>query len=348
MRTSALRLLAAVAVSALTLIPTPAAQADANTTLLGIRAPGGTDHYSLNAMRWWQGDKYNAVAQFYGGSDLSGAGVNAIMTQLWNQFAVPSFSLGLVFKNTDIAAGLVDVQIDNVAQHVKIFLSGPDLVYGNADDRRAYMRPAWEMNGSWSAWSPCSGTNGTAADFRNMWRHLHSRYTRIGIDRTRLAWIFSANQSDTNSSVCSPEQLYPGDAYVDWTGIDGYSWDANHTPADVFDPMLNRLRALAPTKPVGINEVGVHTGVVGGKSPWITAYHDYIEARDIRMSLWFNIDKENDWAVFGGAGGDHTFNQGSTVYNGYSAYRTETFTARMIGSNRTNARLLTDSQFLGS
>ena len=34
---------------------------------------------------------------------------------------------------------------------------------------------------------------------------------------------------------------------------------------------------------------------------------EYIRAQDVRMVAWFYEDKETDWAVFGGSGGDGTY-----------------------------------------
>ena len=65
------------------------------------------------------------------------------------------------------------------------------------------------------------------------------------------------------------------------------------------------------------------------------------------MAVWFKIDKEKDWAVLGGAQGDEDFTLGLKTYRGWKAYREGVAGLTITGSDGTNARLLTDTQFAG-
>ena len=334
----------AIVLGSVTLAPT-AHGAATSATLIGVRAPGVGDSYDLGAMRSWQG-KTNAVALIFRKTSVPAADLVAKMTAVWNAGSVPAYSVELVDSNASIAAGNVDAQIDGVARAIKLWLAGPDLRYGSGDDRRAYIRLAWEANGSWYRWSPCASAGGTASDYRAMWHRYHDRYAALGVGSDRLAWIFSVNQSDT-STKCRAESLYPGDAYVDWTGVDGYTWSLANGPSAVFGPMTARLRAVAPSRPVSVNEAGAASATSGGKSAYITRYFEWLRDNDIRMALWFNVDKERDWAVFGGALGDEVFRSGTSVFTAWKAYRQGVSNNRIVGSDRSNPRLLTDAQFLG-
>jgi hypothetical protein len=298
-------------------------------------------------MNAWQG-KTNAVVQTYVRSSWTPAVVVARLEGIWNAGSVPALSFDLQVTNPQVLAGEIDTNLEAVAAAVKVWLSGSDGQYGTADDKRAYFRPAWEANGNWYRWGPChhAGGTGTIADYKAMWRHLHRTFAAAGIERTRMAWIYSVNADDT-VAACTAEALYPGDDYVDWTGIDGYTGASAKSAMDVFQPMALRLRDLAPTKPLSINEWGSDTRVSGGKSAFIDAQFAAAKALGVRMNLIFNVDKERDWAMFGGAGGDETFTFGGRTHNAWSAYRRNVADPVVIGADAANLRLLTDAQFLG-
>ncbi|MEN3271979.1 MAG: mannan endo,4-beta-mannosidase [Actinomycetota bacterium] len=343
------QLVTIVTVLLLTIGPAPVSRASVGTTLLGVRAPNPSDPYSLSALRTWQGGKTDAVALFFRKADYPATGVVSALSSLWKSGRVPMYSVEMTSSNAAVAKGLLDLKLDATASAIRSWLAGPDHRYGNADDRRAYIRPAWEPNGNWYGWSPCSLGGGTADDYKAMWRHVHDRYDRAGIDSAHLAWVFSVNQADW-ADRCKAEALYPGDAYVDWTGIDGYTRSINATPASVFAPMVARLRAMAPKKPVSVNEAGAATAALIGKSAYITAYFDWLAANDIRMAIWFNLDRattRQNWAVFGGSSGDETFTDGLKTYRAWRAYRVGIASTTIVGSDAANPRLLTDAQFLG-
>src|SRR5438477_654456 len=53
------------------------------------------------------------------------------------------------------------------------------------------------------------------------WRRIHDRFVAAGA--TNVVWVWAPNVTDVEGG---PETMayYPGDAYVDWTGVDGYNW----------------------------------------------------------------------------------------------------------------------------
>ena len=350
------RLLAVVAAAAvLVALAAPAADArrhprktarlETTQTLIGMRAAAPSDPYSFEAVNAWQG-KRNAIGTIFRRTNTPNDQLVAKLAEVWASGAVPMLSIDLVDSNATIASGARDEQIDATALAIKTWLSGPDGSYGTADDRRIYLRLAWEPNGNWYRWSPCHADGGTAADYRRMWVRYHKRYRRLGIDRSHLAWVFSVNQTDWKTDACTAESLYPGHKYVDWLGIDGYTWSFGQGPAEVFGPMAARLRAMAPGTPLGINEAGVHRDATIGKSAYLTAYFEWIRANDIGMAVWFNIDKEKDWSVFGGLPGDEHFTHDGQAHLAWKAYRLGVAAPNIVGSDPTNPRLLTDAQFL--
>jgi hypothetical protein len=143
-----------------------------------------------------------------------------------------------------------------------------------------------EMNGTWAAYS--AGKNGnTAADFVNMWRHFHDLAVQVGA--TNITWVWCPNIDPGN--IYTPySSLYPGDGYVDWTGFNGFNTDGRSTFSWLFGASYNRLRQVAPSKPILISEIGAEE-TVGGKASWITdAFSTQLPKNfpQIKAVVWFN------------------------------------------------------------
>lgn len=123
-----------------------------------------------------------------------------------------------------------------------------------------------EMNGTWYPYSP--GQNGnTAAGFVAAWRHMHNIFTSVGA--TNVTWVWCPN-IDPNGMFTPYSQLYPGDSYVDWTGLIGYNWGGSlwASFSSLFASSYSALRQLAPTKPILIGETA-SAEAGGSKSSWI-------------------------------------------------------------------------------
>lgn len=330
-------------------------------TLLGVYYGNeGFKMEQVQAMEAWQAKKHAVVNLFAAWNSTSKVMKNLFSLQLpalWNNGNVPMvtwqpYTSQQTPGNVEalIAKGDYDAYIGTWADKMKGFLAGPDQIYGNADDRRVYLRLAHEMNGDWYPWGAAVGNN-LPGDYQAMWRRVWDIFASKGMDHTRLQWVWSVNAEDFGGFPA--EEYYPGDAYVDWIAIDGYNWGNNYwtEPAPLFDDMVWRLRALT-SKPLAITEFGstssTATGTdVSAKSQWITGAFEYVQAHDIRMAVWFNVDKERDWASFGGSEGTGTFRYNRTTYKTYPSYKDAIGGGGFMPSDQTNPRLLTDLQFFG-
>ncbi len=153
-----------------------------------------------------------------------------------------------------------------------------------------FLRFAGEMNGNWTTWS--EETNGNAAgQFVLAWRHVHDIFTQVGA--TNATWVWCPNVE--NAPTIPLPELYPGNAYVDWAGMDGYNFASSiqGTPwwsfARVFQVTYNHLLALVPASmPIMIGETGsVEQG--GSKSQWIT------DALTVQLTTHFQRLKALVW-----------------------------------------------------
>lgn len=124
--------------------------------------------------------------------------------------------------------------------------------------RPVYIRSAHEMNVPGAhPWS--MGVNGnTPAQFVAAWRYIVDRFRAGGA--TNVKWVWSPNTVDTDKPLTG---LYPGDAYVDMIGLDGYNWGTAKDPSwlgwrtftQIFGATYDQVRGLAPSKPVFVTEM---------------------------------------------------------------------------------------------
>jgi beta-mannanase len=131
-----------------------------------------------------------------------------------------------------------------------------------AEAAKAYGKPllirfAPEMNGNWYPWSEQVNGN-SPGGYVQAWQHVHNIFAEDGV--TNVKWIWSPNIVGSGSSGASSDlaELYPGNAYVDYVGIDGYSYPIDGCPAasELFGPTLAITSQLSD-RPVMIAETGI-------------------------------------------------------------------------------------------
>jgi hypothetical protein len=187
--------------------------------------------------------------------------------------------------DADVASGKYDTWLKAQAEAIKRFGHPLFLLFDE------------EMNGTWYPYSPGLDGN-TAADFVAMWRHVHDIFSSVGANNVTWVWCPNVIQLDGAGNRASPPlgDLYPGDAYVDWTGLNGYNWGANDWESfkKVFGHSYNQLLEIAPNKPIMIGETAsAEEG--GSKAAWITdALSVDLPKRfpEIRALLWF------EWRIY--------------------------------------------------
>jgi len=167
-----------------------------------------------------------------------------------------------------------------------------------------FLRFDWEMNTNGVPYSEHANGN-RPGEFVRMWRHVHRIFTQVGA--RNVTWVWCPNV-EYDESVKPLSALYPGDAYVDWTCLDGYNWGTSPThPAGwmsfdtvfrgTYDLVTDRI---APSKPVMIGETA-STELGGSKARWIAdALGIEIPSRYPRVAavVWFNKYWDDmDWPI---------------------------------------------------
>ena len=149
-----------------------------------------------------------------------------------------------------------------------------------------FLRFNHEMNGWWYPWGEGKLSNGTivngnsAGDFVRAWRHVHGLFRSVGA--TNVTWVWSPNHMGTSSQYPSLSTVYPGDAYVNWTGFSVYN---KYSTWAGLNPLLtgsggmtwfrnsySNMLTVAPTKPIMLAEWASLEAGDGGtkKAAWIT------------------------------------------------------------------------------
>jgi hypothetical protein len=218
-------------------------------------------------------------------------------------------------------------------------LAGPDGVVGTADDlslakcaagqydthwarladnlvyyglHSAYLRPGWEMDGSWFAWRAEPGS-GREAHFAGCFRRIVQTMRQR---QPTAQWRFVLNTATAWSNRSYLEAIWPGDQYVDVVGIDFYdqSWYANTYPYPSGCDAACRLArqqtawhytsrhlftlrdfALARGKSIAIPEWGVAIrpdGHGGGDNPYyMRKMHEFIHdpQNEVEFHAYWNV-----------------------------------------------------------
>jgi Glycosyl hydrolase family 26 len=215
----------------------------------------------------------------------------AIPVLSWSSASIPSSLNQPDFQLSDVIEGSYDDYIRKFASEAQ--------AWGHP----FFLRFNWEMNGNWMPWSEQVNGNGPG-QYVAAWRHVHDIFTSVGA--TNATWVWCPFV-DPDHSLQSLASLYPGDAYVDWSSLDGYNWGTNPAAPrgwKSFDQLFASTYAeivekIAPGKPLMIGEVG-SSEYGGSKSAWISDMLAKIPAEYpmVRGLLWFDAFSDNmDWPI---------------------------------------------------
>jgi hypothetical protein len=227
----------------------------------------------------------------------------AIPVFSWNSTASPPSLSQPSFRLSSLIEGRYDSYIREFAAEAK--------AWGHP----FFLRFDWEMNGFWFPWS--EGVNGNRpGQFVAAWRHVHDIFTSVGA--TNVTWVWCPNV-DLSGELTQLRSLYPGNAYVDWTGLDGFNWGKragspgwqsfNRVFHSSYDRIANKI---APGKPMLLAETA-SSDRGGSKPAWIrnmlyTVRHGY---RKVRGLIWYDVDdRHTHWPIETSAGASRAFRSG--------------------------------------
>jgi hypothetical protein len=159
----------------------------------------------------------------------------------------------------------------------------------------AVIRPGWEFNGSWFRWTAKDNPAGFAEYFRQIVTSMRS------VPGAAFAFDWTTN---LGKASVAPDLAYPGDAYVDYIGMDVYdhSWAPGSTDPvvrwrDIRDQayglVWHRNFAAAHGKPMTYPEWALSErpdGHGGGDDPYyIEQMHNWIAANNVAYHNYFEF-----------------------------------------------------------
>lgn len=212
----------------------------------------------------------------------------AIPVFSWASQSIPSQTSEPDFQLADTIAGRYDEFIRRFAEDARDW------------GHPFFLRFNWEMNGNWFPWM--EGVNGNQpGESVAAWRHVHDIFAQVGADN--VTWVWCPNV-DPRGKLGDLASLYPGDEYVDWTGLDGYNWGPSRGGWASFNDLYSSTYhaiadSLAPDKPMMIGEMG-STEAGGSKAEWVAEALQAIPAEypKVRGALWFDkFDDGMDWPI---------------------------------------------------
>jgi len=212
----------------------------------------------------------------------------------------------------EITEGKVDSELDEWSEAVAAY------------KKPFFFRWDWEMNGNWFPWSQEIVSGGyNQGLYRAAWIHIHNIAEANGA--TNLTWVWCPNVMHSGE-IGNLVHFYPGDAYVDWTCMDGYNRGTNplnpegwRSFSSLFSATYNQLLSIAPSKPIMIGEVA-STEAGGSKGAWIT---DALKTQlpfsfpKVKAMVWFNWNTEEeesgakwDWPIESSSAATSSFAEG--------------------------------------
>ena len=197
-----------------------------------------------------------------------------------------------------VAAGREDKYLRSFADSVRSF--GQPVVIGFAP----------EMNASWYSW----GWHHTSpATWIAAWRHVVTLFRQQHASNVTWLWTVTADVPRMTGPI---QRWWPGSAYVDWVGIDGYYYYSSSTFETVFSTTINQLRALT-TKPLLLSETGI--GQMAGQAAKMADLFAGIRAARVLGFVWFDESQHagvyhQDWRLEGHPGAIAAFRRGLATY----------------------------------
>jgi hypothetical protein len=206
---------------------------------------------------------------------------------------------------TDIASGKDDAYLRQSAELVKTW---PGEVMIAVDP---------EMNVRHSVYGTSSASN-TAAEFIAAWRHVVSVFRSQGVKN--VLWVWAPNVNCQGG--CNFQGYYPGNSWVDWVGLVGFNYAADHelpwmTFSELFRSSYDELSSLS-NKPMLIAATS-STAAGGNKAIWITEAFKTIDTMTrVHAVVWFDRKKELNWRFNSSSSALHAFQQvdSSAEYRG--------------------------------
>lgn len=279
----------------------PMMTATAKSVILGVYTrsylgESSTIANEVQAIDSWSGKRLSIVGTYIALEDpYEEYNITVPLGNIWNNGYTPFVNLDTSHSLSKINSGGLDKEIREMARAFRLWRS-----QGNGQDRRAFVAPLQEMNGDWVPYY------GRPADFKHAFRRIQDLFDSEQAS-SAVRWVFAPN-----GWGAAFEDYYPGDQAVEAVALSAYNagfcpkydWKEWETPEQVFGPYVSRMAQMAPRKPIFVAQTATTAYTKNGynesaKSQWlIDGYSFLAQAPNVFGIIYFNRDKECDWAFF--------------------------------------------------
>ncbi len=197
------------------------------------------------------------------------------------------------YKLNDIAAGKYDQQILNQLTQLNGTATTPYLIFDGEAENLLELQACSEAPKN-TATTPNYAKCGP--EFVAAWKHVRDLIKQHGLNRIQMVWTMTAKSYQNDLSII--DAYFPGEANVDWLGVDGYNQDcgsksgsyAQDTFEKIYSATIAWHDAHLPNKPISITEWGAPVGP-NGDSDRVT----WLQAAASSAKKWPSIQMMAYW-----------------------------------------------------
>jgi mannan endo-1,4-beta-mannosidase len=179
---------------------------------------------------------------------------------------------------TAIAHGQYDAYLSSYARAVRAYHHPVILSFGH------------EMNAPWYSWGYL---NASPAAFVAAWRHIVTRFRRLGAANVTWLWTVNVIQSQDGRTL-GPAPWWPGRAYVTWVGVDGYYLEPSWRFVAIFGPTIVALRELT-RDPILVAETSATRAA--GQADKVPDLFAGVHTYGLLGFIWFNAVTSHDYRM---------------------------------------------------
>ncbi len=270
---------------------------------LGYLGQQSTIDNEVKAIETWSGEPISIVGTFIAIEDLyPDYNIPVPLGLIWDNGYVPFVNLDTSHTLTQINNGQADAEIRKMAD---AFVTWRNNGLAKGQNRKAFVAPLQEMNGDWVSY------HGTPQDFKTAYDRIRTIFDQRGASPS-VSWVFAPNGW---SDVDEPpfEDYYPGNDKVDAVAFSSYNsgycpnaaWKAWDDSEKVFSSYISRMNQMTSGKPIFIAQTAttaynaLNQSSDTAKNNWLNeTYNLLARSQNVRGIIYFNRDKECDWAFY--------------------------------------------------
>jgi beta-mannanase len=150
------------------------------------------------------------------------------------------------------------------------------------------------------------------ANFKLAYSHIQTIFNQEGVPHSSVKWVFAPNgySGEGNPGF---EYYYPGDNKVDVVAFSSYNFGFSpyvvykgwKTYQQLYTPYLDRIRLMAPSKPIFIAQTGTTAYTVpngvdnAAKDQWLRDTYNYLASyKGVRAIIYFNMEYDVEWQIY--------------------------------------------------